>query len=79
MHKILLYLLVTSKNEALDKFKEYKLEVKNQLERTIKIVRSDRGGEYEGQFDAFCRENGIIHQTTAPYSHESNGVAERKN
>ena len=71
--------LLQSKNEALDKFKEYKLEVENQLEKTIKIVRSDRGGEYEGQFDAFCKENGIIHQTTAPYSPESNGIAERKN
>ena len=71
--------LLRSKDEALEKFKEYKLEVENQLDRTIKIVRSDRGGEYDGPFDVFCKEHGIIHQTTAPYSPESNGVAERKN
>ena len=71
--------LLRSKEEVLDKFKEYKLEVENQLEKTIKIVRSDRGGEYDGPFNAFCQVNGIIHQTTAPYSPESNGVAERKN
>ncbi|KAG7567884.1 Ribonuclease H-like superfamily [Arabidopsis thaliana x Arabidopsis arenosa] len=67
------------KDEVLEKFKEYKTEVENQLSKTIKIVRSDRGGEYDGPFNAFCQKHGIIHQTTAPYSPESNGVAERKN
>ena len=42
-------------------------------------MRSDRGGEYESPFEQFCAENGIIHQTTAPYSPQQNGVAERKN
>ena len=42
-------------------------------------MRSDRGGEYESPFEQFCEENGIIHQTIAPYSPQQNGVAERKN
>ncbi|CAA7023934.1 unnamed protein product [Microthlaspi erraticum] len=71
--------LLRSKDEVLEKFKEYKTEVENQLGKTIKMVRSDRGGEYDGPFNAFCQEKGIIHQTTAPYSPESNGVSERKN
>ncbi|WZZ26370.1 hypothetical protein YC2023_009771 [Brassica napus] len=71
--------LLHSKDETLEKFKEFKLEVENQLKTTIKVVRSDRGGEYDSPFNAFCKEHGIIHQTTAPYSPESNGVAERKN
>ena len=54
-------------------------EVENQLGKKIKMLRSDRGGEYESLFEAICVENGIIYQTTAPYCPQSNGVAERKN
>ena len=60
--------LLRSKNEAVEAFRQYKLEVENQLGKTIKIVRSDRGGEYDTSFEEFCSQHGIIHQTTAPYS-----------
>ena len=39
------YLLKTN-DEALHYFKIYKAEVENQLERKVKRLRSDRGGEY---------------------------------
>ena len=72
--------LLKSKDEALHYFKIYKAEVENQLERKIKRIRSDRGGEYfSNVFTSFCEEHGIIHESTLPYSPQSNGVAERKN
>ena len=72
--------LLKSKVEALHYFKIYKAEVENQLERKIKRVRSDCGGEYfSNLFTLFCEEHGIIHKRTPPYSPQSNGVAERKN
>lgn len=71
--------LLRSKDEALEMFKHYKNEVENQLDKKIKVIRSDRGGEYESPFGEFCSQHGIIHQTTAPYSPQQNGVAERKN
>jgi hypothetical protein len=71
--------LLKSKHEALNFFKIYKAEAENQLDRNIKHLRSDRGGEYfSNKFDSFCAEHGIIHERTLPYSPQSNGVAERK-
>jgi transposase InsO family protein len=73
------YLLKT-KDEAFNYFKIYKAEVENQLERKIKRLRSDRGGEYfSNVFDEFYVEHGIIHERTLPFSPQSNGIAERKN
>ena len=71
--------LLRSKDEALEMFQHFKNEVENQLDRKIKVIRSDRGGEYEAPFGDFCSQHGIIHQTTAPYLPQQNGVAERKN
>ncbi|KAL8149960.1 hypothetical protein AgCh_006827 [Apium graveolens] len=56
-----------------------KKEVETQQTEKIKTIRSDRGGEYVEPFEEFCSQPGIIHEVTAPYSPQSNGVAERKN
>ncbi|MDD0148465.1 transposase family protein, partial [Shigella flexneri] len=60
--------LMKSKDEVIEKFILYKQEVENQLNKKIKVVRSDRGGEYVEPFGAFCAQHGIIHEVTAPYS-----------
>ena len=72
--------LLKHKDEAFDMFKIYKAEVANQLGKKIKILRSDRGGEYfPKDFNVFCEENGIIHECSAPRTPEQNGLTERKN
>jgi transposase InsO family protein len=72
--------LLKIKYEAFNYFKTYKAEVENQLQRKIKRLRSDRGGEYfSNVFDEFCVEHGIIHERTPPFSPQSNGIVERKN
>ena len=63
----------------IEKFVFYKSEVENQLNKKIKMLRSDRGGEYELTFVDFCAQHGIIHETIAPYLPQSNGMVERKN
>jgi hypothetical protein len=72
--------LLKMKDEALNYFKTYKAKVENQLEKKIEHFRSDRGCEYfSNKFNLFCAEHGIIHERTPCYSHQLNGVAERKN
>ena len=68
--------LLKSKDEAIEKFALYKKEVENQLKKKIKVLRSDRSGEYDAPFGEFCAQHGIIHEVTTPYSPQSNGVAE---
>ena len=38
--------LLRHKSETFDRFKEFKAEAEKQLDRNIKSLRSDRGGEY---------------------------------
>ncbi|GJS90946.1 retrotransposon protein, putative, ty1-copia subclass [Tanacetum coccineum] len=55
-------------------------EVENQLEKTIKALRSDRGREYLSQeFLDHLRSRGIISQLTPPYTTQHNGVSKRRN
>ncbi|GJX47833.1 zinc finger, CCHC-type containing protein [Tanacetum coccineum] len=69
--------LLHAKDEALDKFRIYKTEVELQQNDLTKTLRTDRGGEYYDP--VFFQYVGIIHETTAPYTPQQNGVAERKN
>ncbi|KAJ9556907.1 hypothetical protein OSB04_011521 [Centaurea solstitialis] len=72
--------LISFMMKPLSAFKNYKTEVENKLDKKIKILRSDRGGEYKSHdFAEFCATHGIIHQTTAPYTPQQNGVTRRKN
>ena len=61
--------LLRNKDEAFDMFLTYKGEVENQLDRKIKRIRYDRGGEYIPLND-YCEKEGIIHEVTPPYSFE---------
>jgi transposase InsO family protein len=74
----------------LDTFKSFKSEVELQLNKRIKSIRSDRGGEYYGHSDGsgeqrpgsfakFLKDNGIVPQYTMYGSQIMNGVAERYN
>ena len=69
-----------SKAETFQKFKEFQNEVQNQLGKMIKVIRSDRGGEYMSQeFHHHIKECGIVSQFTPPGTPQWNGVSERRN
>ncbi|GJY46448.1 retrotransposon protein, putative, ty1-copia subclass [Tanacetum coccineum] len=62
------------------KFEVFKNEVENQLRKTIKALRSDRGGKYISQeFKVYLKACGIVQQLTPPYTPQHNGVSERRN
>ncbi|KAL0545202.1 hypothetical protein IC582_020351 [Cucumis melo] len=72
--------LLKNKSDAYDMFKVFVTEIENQFNKRIKRLRSDRGTEYDSvAFNEFYNLKGIIHETTAPYSPEMNGKAERMN
>ena len=71
---------ISEKSETLKIFKYWKRETEKQSGKMVKILRTDNGGEYmSGEFNDFLKEEGIIHQTTIPYTPQQNGVAERFN
>ena len=59
--------LMKYKSESFEKFKEFKVQVENQMGKSIKILRSDRGGEnLYTEFIGFLKEHCIISQLTPP-------------
>src|SRR5882762_5538115 len=69
-----------AKNEFSAALKTYLHWGENQLERRLKVLHSDRGGEYIGRdVTDILRSNDIEHRFTAPYSPQQNGRAERWN
>ena len=64
---------------VLEKFREYKLEMKKQTGKSIKRLRIDDDEQYEKWMKNHLKESGIIHETTASYSSDQNEIAERAN
>ncbi|KAD6795333.1 hypothetical protein E3N88_06229 [Mikania micrantha] len=72
--------LISHKHEAFEVFKTFQKEVENQLGKTIKAIRSDRGGKYLSyEFEEHLRQCGIVSQLTPPGTPQLNGVSERRN
>eukprot|EP00253_Pinus_taeda_P010171 PITA_10171 len=68
------------KSEVFDRFKEFKARVENQIEKKIKVLRTDNNGEFcSKEFEEFCKKCAIAWQNTTPYTPEQNGVVERMN
>ena len=72
--------LIKEKSVAFTIFKSFKAHVEVESGCKIKILRSDRGGEYTlNEFRDYCKKNGIKQQFTIACTPEQNGIAERKN
>ncbi len=78
-HYVWTYPLKT-KDQAFNKFVEWKIMAERESGKKLKILRSDNGGEYKSkEFEDYLKSEGIHHQCTIPKTPQQNGVAERFN
>ncbi|CAI7760569.1 unnamed protein product [Closterium sp. NIES-54] len=72
--------LVKTKDEVAKVFKCWICYAEREARAKVKILRSDRGGEYMGKdLESFLEDKGITHQLSVAYTPQQNGAAERLN
>jgi len=81
--------LLHEKSQAVNALEIYINKVERQLDRKVKVVRSDRGGKYYERYDKsgqhlgpfvkFLEKRGICAQYTMLGTPQQNGVSERRN
>jgi hypothetical protein len=72
--------VIKLKDQALAAFEKFKPLAENTVGRTIKTLRTDRGGEFlSGKFARVCDAASIERHLTAPYSPQQNDVVEHRN
>ena len=68
------------KSKVIDKFKQFKSLVENQIENKIKVLRIDNSGKFsKKESEEFYKKCGISWQKTTPYTPQQNVVAKRMN
>lgn len=71
---------IKHKADVFDKLKEFTILIENKFQRSVKTLRVDNGKEYNNERTLrYLRGKGISLETTAPYTPEQNGRAERDN
>ena len=66
------------KSDVFKTFKKYQIWTEKQTGHTLRILRSDNGGEYTSNaMSQYLSDRGILHQTTVPETSQQNGVSER--
>lgn len=68
--------LMKQKSKSLEKFKKFINEVEKQTGKSIKVLRSNRGGEYlRNEFRDHLKDNDILSQWTPPGTPQLTGVS----
>ena len=72
--------LLAKKSDVPERINKYLSYVKTKFQKSVKRIRSDRGGEYVNEeVRNFMKSEGIQHELTAPYTPQQNGRAKRTN
>lgn len=71
--------LIPSKHHVTSTIKIFHTYVSNHFNTQIKTIRSNNGTEFVNQsLTDFFQTNGILHQTSCPYTPQQNARVERK-
>ncbi|UYV67550.1 hypothetical protein LAZ67_5001174 [Cordylochernes scorpioides] len=71
---------IRHKSDVLEKFKEFVKIVRTETGNKIKRFRTDNGTEFLNKnFSDYLKSLVIVHELTAPYTPEQNGISERDN
>ena len=66
------------KSDAFPRLQRWKLQAERETELKLKCLKSDGGKEFgSNAFKEWLAADGVVHEMSAPYEHEQNGVAER--
>ena len=77
--KVWVYFL-KRKSDVFVTFKQWKALIEKQTGKKIKRLRTDNGLEFcSGEFNEFCKNEGIARHCTVRHTPQQNGVAERMN
>ncbi|CAL2259674.1 unnamed protein product [Prunus armeniaca] len=72
--------LMKHKHDVASILPEFCAMMSTQFHASVKVFRTDNGGEYVNHtLTQFFLDQGIIHQTTTPFTPQQNGVSECKN
>jgi transposase InsO family protein len=72
--------LLSSKAEAAAAIKFFKVRVKSESWKKLKVLQTDHGGEFTSvEFAQYCADKGVGRHLTTPYSSQQNGVVEHRN
>lgn len=72
--------LMKKKSDVADYFIKFAAFVNTATGKTVKILRTDGGKEYDNTYlNNYLAKSGIIHQTSTAYTPQQNGVSERMN
>jgi transposase InsO family protein len=80
MSRFMWLCLLASKDQVSAVIRRFKMAAEVESGRKLKLLHTDRGGKFTSlEFGAYCTEEGVQRQLTAPYSPQQNDVVEWRN
>ena len=78
--RMMTVMFLKQKSDVFHTFKWYLARVEKEIGKSLKYLRSDRGGEFtSNEYEMFCNGRGIKRHTSAPRNPPQNGIDERRN